>query len=166
MKALRNVSEVDGLLAVAQLDLGPIMYKLMDPIESKGWDLAKVTSVEKLYRRFLELKVRHPEETIVPTKEIDAMWHAHILDTSKYMVDCEAMFGAYLHHFPYLGMRGEEDRNALIAEFANTKQLYRQRFDEELAGENGDIATSNCNSYCGGNVRALASAPRPTIAQV
>ena len=47
----------------------------------------------------------------------------HILDTRKYAADCEAAFGHFVHHFPYLGLRGEEDTKALEAAFVNMQQL-------------------------------------------
>lgn len=36
----------------------------------------------------------------VPNKQIDEMWHEHILDTRKYSDDCQTVFGYYLHHTP------------------------------------------------------------------
>ena len=41
----------------------------------------------------------------------------HILDTRAYSRDCEFLFGRFLHHFPYFGMRGDADRAALDRTF-------------------------------------------------
>ncbi len=66
----------------------------------------------------------------MPDKELDSFWHAHILDTMKYADDCEQIFGHFLHHFPYFGLRGEEDAQHLQDAFAETKRLYQAEFGE------------------------------------
>ena len=91
------------------------------------------------------------------------MWHYHILDTSKYMSDCQNIFGNYLHHFPYLGMRGEKDRGALIECFEETKKVYQQHFGSEMGSKNDQVATSTCNTYCGGNIKFLSDLTRPQL---
>ena len=48
----------------------------------------------------------YPTKRIVPTLTIDEFWHAHILDTRAYMADCKALFGKYMHHYPYSGLKG------------------------------------------------------------
>mgnify|MGYP007080232198 CR=1 FL=1 len=40
------------------------------------------------------------------------------------MKDCEAFFGKFLHHFPYWGMRGDDDAKDLQDSFARTLELY------------------------------------------
>ncbi len=54
----------------------------------------------------------------------------HILDTRKYAADCETTFGYFLHHFPYLGLRGEEDAQALQAAFLEMQRLTVEEFGE------------------------------------
>lgn len=61
-------------------------------------------SVALDYRRYLALRLLHPDREIVPTggrsREVDKIWHMHILDTRRYHTDCQAIFGEYLHHAP------------------------------------------------------------------
>lgn len=59
---------------------------------------------------------------------IDDFWHLHILDTQKYAEDCQVIFGYFLHHFPYFGMRGEEDAKNLSDSWEETCNLYQNRF--------------------------------------
>lgn len=66
---------------------------------------------------------RHPGESIIPHKEVDEVWHMHILDTRKYAADCENIFGHFLHHFPYFGMRGAHDRDDLEKAFARSQKM-------------------------------------------
>jgi len=48
---------------------------------------------EQEYKRFLALKYFYPKETLVPNKLVDEFWHAHILDTRNYHMDCLKIFG-------------------------------------------------------------------------
>lgn len=97
---------------IQRLDLDPIKVKLMDNQEGEGWNRELVDTIEKQYRQFLHL-ISTTDYVIVPTRLIDKFWHIHILDTHKYAEDCENLFGRFIHHFPYFGMRGEEDKKNL-----------------------------------------------------
>lgn len=73
------------------LDLEPIIVKLMDKDEGKGWSLEFVVSAAQEYKKFLMLCYLYPEEAIVPSDVVDDFWHYHILDTHKYFDDCDAV---------------------------------------------------------------------------
>jgi hypothetical protein len=55
----------------------------------------------------------YPDADIVPCHLVDDIWHQHILDTIAYREDCDATFGRFLDHFPYFGMRRDDDAKAL-----------------------------------------------------
>jgi hypothetical protein len=63
--------------------------------------------------------------------DVDNFWHYHILDTKKYAVDCHNVFGYFLHHFPYVGMRGEEDEQALHRMGDRMRTLYEETFGQD-----------------------------------
>ena len=42
--------------------------------------------------------------------------------------DCDKVFGGFLHHFPYFGMRGAEDAAALSQAYDETLSLYEAEF--------------------------------------
>lgn len=131
-------------VAVSSLDLGPIMAKL----EYEGMDKNTIEELEVMYRNFLLLYATNPGMIIVPTKELDEFWHHHILDTQKYAEDCEKVFGFFLHHFPYYGMRSEEDEVDLQEKFQATADLYQHEFGQpyQLEGQ----TRSMCNGgVCG-----------------
>ena len=150
--------------AIFALDLDPIKFKLMDKTEGHGWSRAKVDAVELEYRRFLALTAKYPEQAIAPNTDVDKFWHGHILDTMKYAEDCEHVFGYFLHHFPYFGMRDEEDAANLANAAINTRKLYEKEFGA-AAGKDG--ATAYCGAaaaYCGAaaetkEAAAFCSAP-------
>src|SRR6266853_697515 len=114
--------------AIQALDLDPIKFKLMDLEEGQGWSREYVDQMAIEYKQFLTLSVKYPEETIAPSKDVDKFWHGHILDTMKYAEDCQNVFGYFLHHFPYFGMRGEEDAANLAEAGRTTQRLYEQEF--------------------------------------
>lgn len=120
--------------AIQSLDLDPIKLKLMDAEEGQGWSREYAEQMEVAYKRFLTLLVRFPDETIAPTKDVDKFWHGHILDTMKYAEDCENVFGYFLHHFPYFGMRGEQDAADLRAASERMHEIYEREFGEALSG--------------------------------
>lgn len=145
----RNAAEE----SVCALDLEAVMVKLMDRKEGSGWSLQNTESAIALYRGFLIINLRYPDDVHVPTKTIDAVWHRHILDSRKYLRDCDAIFGAYFHHFPYFGMRGEEDAQARAASFAKTKERFAQEFGvslDEVSATKEGAACKGCGASCRG----------------
>jgi hypothetical protein len=120
--------------AVMQLDLEPIKMKLMHEASGEGWSLEKANAVEKEYRRFLCLMKMYPDEDTAPLVDVDTFWHYHILDTMKYAKDCEQAFGYFLHHYPYVGMRGEDDEQFRLDSGKRMAELYEATFGDAYPG--------------------------------
>lgn len=118
----------DLLEKVNSIDMSAIAYKLAHQDETRNWNEFKIKDQIDLYRKFLVLTAVKADVQIVPTKEIDRVWHCHILDTIKYTADCMYIFGHYVHHFPYFGLRGEQDFEQLQASFHNTANLFENHF--------------------------------------
>jgi hypothetical protein len=87
-----------------------MIAKAMDPVSGYGWNRATAEEIAQLYRVFLFLCLNHPQQVIVPIREVDEFWHLHILDTENYHSDCQKIFGYYLHHFPYAGLDKNSDK--------------------------------------------------------
>lgn len=151
--------------AVFALDLDPIKFKLMDAKEGHGWTREEADRHELEYRRFLALVAKYPEEAITPDTDVDKFWHGHILDTMKYAEDCEQVFGYFLHHFPYFGMRGDEDAANLAEAAAKTRSLYQQEFGHLDAGAGAGEgsycarAAEPASAYCARVAQPVAAAP-------
>ena len=126
------------------LDLEPIKFSLTRREDGPNWPLSKAEGVELWYRRFLYLSNIYDDKVIVPSKDIDTFWHTHILDTQKYMFDCETLFGRYVHHFPYFGMRGKEDREQLKRAFRETEKLFLLHFEESPV----TAGIADCGALC------------------
>ena len=102
-----------------RLDWRPIAYRL----KLLGWSRQEVTEALMQYTIFLLGTYLHPNCRLVPTRRIDVVWHCHLEDTLKYSQDCQVLFGRFIHHFPYFGLRGEADRQDLEDAFAKTRDL-------------------------------------------
>jgi hypothetical protein len=155
MKLIRNTTKTKGLImisnsefkAIADLDLDPIKVKLMHRESGEGWSLERVNAVEVEYRRFLYLMKMFPNEETAPQVDVDTFWHYHILDTMKYAKDCQQAFGYFLHHYPYIGLRGEDDVAVQQRAGERMRELYESTFGAPAAGE---------KAWCGSAVQAAA----------
>jgi hypothetical protein len=135
------------------LNLEPIKVKLMHEESGEGWSFERATAVEKEYRRFLFLMKLFPEDDTAPVVDVDTFWHYHILDTMKYAADCEQAFGYFLHHYPYVGMRGEGDEVVRQDSAERMRGLYEQTFGEKYV-EALTQSAANAAAYCGAGVKA------------
>lgn len=115
---------------IVELDLDPIKVKLMHKESGEGWTLEQANIVEAEYRRYLYLMKAFPAESFAPGTDVDTFWHYHILDTTKYAVDCERVFGYFVHHFPYIGLRGEEDMAVHQRLGERMRSIYEAAFGE------------------------------------
>jgi hypothetical protein len=144
-----EASSEEQLRRIDALDLEPIAYKLMHPeLGEMALSLAEADQGVALYRCFLRLCLLHPGARIVPTSQIDRVWHAHMLDTAKYRADCDYVLGHFMDHFPYAGLRGEDDRRAWRDDFARTRRLFAEHFGEQIGSQ---PAPSACRSHGDGS---------------
>ena len=135
-----GVATEAAIARVAKLDFSMLKQKLG---QEKGWSPEYQEEVESLYRRYLALNIVYPDRKICPTGPIDEFWHAHILDTQAYERDCDYLFGHFLHHFPYFGMRGPEDYAALQAAFDDSRDLFIRHFGIDPCG--GETQARGCS---------------------
>jgi hypothetical protein len=160
IKAVAGGALRERVARIENLDLEPIMVKLMDPEDGKGWSLDQCFTAEKWYKRFLILNLCYPEKSIIPNGQIDAFWHYHILDTMKYQEDCAYIFGYFLHHFPYLGLRGAEDAENLTHAFDETLQLFSVEFGESIEQLNSSfLLEATCHGNNCGNTNGRSAGP-------
>jgi len=81
-----------------ELDLARMTNKLIS--EDSFGTLDYVNFCIGEYKKFLRMIVIYPELTLVPPKDVDKVWHRHILDTFAYQDFCEKFCGYFLHHVP------------------------------------------------------------------
>jgi hypothetical protein len=127
---LTTKPEQEVLSAIQALDLETVKIRLMDPDVGEGWTTAYADSVEVAYKTYLAMLVKHQDraEEILPSKDVDEFWHTHILQTIKYADDCQAVFGAFLHHNPHIGKLTQADLDKRAGHADVTRQIYQREF--------------------------------------
>lgn len=90
------------------------------------------------YLKFVKLR-KQTEGTrmvIVPTYQIDLMWHTHMLaNLAGYYMDCKSIMGSTLNHDDSLNDRTED--GPLDRAFKETQALWKQVYGEEYFAEGG-----------------------------
>ncbi|MEX1366003.1 MAG: glycine-rich domain-containing protein-like [Nannocystaceae bacterium] len=119
----------------------------------KDWPEERVRNAMERYRRFLLLAAKHQGEPIAPTRDIDEMWHLHMLSPRAYYEDCQRLMGCVLDHDGGFG-KEEAEVPALVSTFERTAALWNQEYGEPYLDE-GPSETDqvvkcwhNCQSRC------------------
>jgi hypothetical protein len=139
-----------SLSYIDKIDFTLIKTKMSNKVDGTDLTLEQIDIAESEYRNFLKLLVLYPEKEFVPSKLIDEFWHFHILDTRKYYSDCIQIFGCVMHHYPYFGMNGEDDKKNLEKCFSDTKEIYKSTFLLEM---NMSYSSRCGGSSCGGRCK-------------
>jgi hypothetical protein len=120
-----NVTQ--AMAAVETIDLTNVMRKLRT---EEGWDEAQAATAAMRYRRFLCMRYLGATFDLVPARDIDKVWHQHILHTRDYAEDCRRVFGDFVHHAP-----GKEDSETMLehtrSNFEKTQARYAELFGED-----------------------------------
>ncbi|KAI9569231.1 hypothetical protein HD554DRAFT_2020776 [Boletus coccyginus] len=74
------------------------------------------------YHAFLDLMTAYPGPMLVPTLDIDLVWHTHQLMASRYSVDCEMYIGHYVDHELSIA------ESRLTSAFDDTCRAWETRF--------------------------------------
>jgi len=103
---------------------------------------------ERRYRMFLALVQKYPDEVVSPSKDIDEMWHIHMLHPSAYYEDCISNFGYILDHDGGYGSASAEEWEDLLRIFDRTAALWKKEFGEEYGGDTGIDVVAKCVKAC------------------
>jgi hypothetical protein len=124
-------------------------------------DRATLLILEQRYKKFLALAHAHPALSLVPTGDIDEMWHLHMLHPRAYAHDCMALFGGIVDHHPDFVNAGDAARDFLDDCFAATEAMWARTYGESYmltALGDGDVAAPAVGgAYC---ARTAAPAAR------
>lgn len=135
------------LQKLKQLDFGPIAHKLMHS-EEEDWTEKKTRNALMQYMSFLLLLHLYPNQNIIPTTEIDKVWHHHILtDINKYINDCEMLFGRLINHSYY--PQSEDDLNTRQIKISQTQELFQKHFEVQIFAGILDNKFSRCEPPLG-----------------
>ncbi|MGQ0635957.1 MAG: glycine-rich domain-containing protein [Planctomycetaceae bacterium] len=123
--------------SIANLDLGDLGRKLLDDdafdAERRNgerlWDEQRVACALNEYKQFLALMYWNPEAVLVPSEDIDEVWHTHVLNTARYQAECETIFGHFQHHCPTFGESHEVQEEQAKGR-DKTMKLFEETFGE------------------------------------
>jgi len=108
---------------VKSLDLSVVKARLM---RESCWDETRANTAVTEYKRFLIMsKLSDAGATVKPCKDVDEVWHTHILFTRMYHRDCETVFGRYLHHTPEAE---DSDEVVSLKHYETTLKNYESLF--------------------------------------
>jgi hypothetical protein len=120
------------------LDLSLIAAYLMNFQNRYGWTRQQAYRAIGRYKTFLFITYLYPQIFLVPTQEIDQVWHCHILHTRKYRQDCKRLFGCFIDHEPNSQLRDEANQQNTDVAFAQTQALlvlFNGYFQVEMSVE-------------------------------
>jgi hypothetical protein len=116
----------------------------------KDWSREKTEEALRRYERFLRLAAKHRGVPVAPTKDIDVMWHLHMLSPRAYYEDCKRLFGGILDHDGGFGQELSEIP-ILKATFEQTAALWEAEYGEPyVAFDESTDATVKCWHDCQG----------------
>jgi len=126
--------------------------------------LAWLRAAVDRYFGFLELARENPRILLVPTLDIDLIWHAHMLSPGDYRSDCDVVLGKLLKH------NDNVPAGELGSSFQHTQQLWEKKHGkpyvaEKPSSQRGISGGSACGSCGWGDEHFHRSLPHQTIEQ-
>jgi hypothetical protein len=101
-----------------------------------GWDELYCRRVLKAYRQFLIIKEKKKDWNAVlllPSVDVNEMWHQHILDVNNYIHDCMLLCGHVLGHNPDTKISDEKEVTSKKndSRYTRTKMALEEYFDDQ-----------------------------------
>ncbi len=100
------------------------------------------------YSKFLSLCMKYPDAPLCPSKDIDEMWHVHMLNPTHYHKDCIANFGEILDHYGGFGSDSVEQWQELLRLFQRTAELWEREFSEPYTNDDELQGAMKCIKAC------------------
>ena len=114
----------------------------------EDWTRDKAETALLRYQRFFLLFAAHPNTPLAPTRDIDAMWHLHMLSPGAYVRDCMRVVGDIVDHDGGFG-KDDSERDELEQVFEHTALLWQEMFGESYTIEASSGATKCWHSCVG-----------------
>lgn len=129
---------------VKDLDFSLAIEKLQN-LEVGSWTKERALKAVDDYKKYLAITKVLNGYQLVPNGDIDEIWHYHIMDTRQYAKDCNDIFGGFLHHYPYFGMLGEENKEQWLNVQRESDEIWFQLFEENLYD---NTSAQKCPQVC------------------
>ena len=119
--------------------------------ETSSWPETRLRKALGDYEGFLRLAAEDITRPIAPTRDIDAIWHLHMLSPVAYHQDCVALFGEVLDHDGGFG-KDLAELPELVTTFEDTATRWFEAFGEpylvDVASGSVTKCWHNCQSRC------------------
>lgn len=116
----------------------------------KDWSEERTRNAIAKYERFLRLVAKHPRTPVAPTRDIDTIWHLHMLSPRAYYEDCHRLLGEVLDHDGGFG-KDPTEIPILKATFEGTAKLWLETYGEPYVNVDADGNPSvDCWHDCSG----------------
>ena len=113
-----------------------------------GWNHEKAANAVERYQKFLLLIAKQPGLSYAPTRDIDEIWHLHMLSPRAYQHDCDRLFGDVLDHDGGFG-KEEDELPILKAVFERTAAMWEEAYGEPYV-VGADAQATKCWHDCQG----------------
>ena len=122
-----------------KIDFSPIVAYLQRE-EKNNWTESKALSELENFKAFLAL-CGIAKFSVVPTKDVDEVWHCAILHTKFYFDLCYLLYGRYIHHQPSNGTTESRERDQ--SNFRKTGELFKK-----MTGRSYAQTKTSCCNHC------------------
>jgi len=124
----------------------------------EGWTHADAVRALHRYEQFLFLVAAYPGMPQAPTRDIDEMWHLHMLSPRAYHGDCMRLFGDVLDHDGGFG-KGDGEAAQLQATFEQTSRMWQEMYGEPYVATPAHQSTKCWHDCVGRCWHACSSKP-------
>ena len=96
-------------------------------INRLGYEPDVAVAMDQEFKKYLFLRIMHPDQCLPMSKDVDDFWHMAVLNTRNYHKFCsEVASGQFIHHGPTVS---EEENIALMPDYlSGTIARYTQYF--------------------------------------
>lgn len=126
-----NMTLEQAKMYIQSVNLTPVIDRL---VYIEHWTEKEATEAIKQYRNYLFLRKKYSRYNLPPSKDIDEVWHAHVLHTKEYRQFCKQVFyneeDQFLDHHPHIAKEGTMEK--LNSLFEKTQDLYHKEFGEYI----------------------------------
>ncbi len=127
-------------------------------VKKTGWMPEHAERTMDEFRRFVFLRVCNGGNSLVPSPDVDEVWHLALQYTKRYAMMCRRFCGGFMHHDP---STSAQEKVALRQRYGNTIRLYMEVFEEKPPADIWALARAvgnECENGCGNPPCGLACA--------
>lgn len=122
---------ITATVVLPRFDLSYVIEQMSGKKQYADWSPERFKTAEEEYRRFLALCREFPDRSLGISPDADQIWHRHILNTRRYIADCEEYFGHYFHHTPVCkkeeNFEAQQETNRLMLEIFGVSRLSSEQ---------------------------------------